>query len=145
MNLEKYPVVSIDEHLVYEFLSEGPMGAIKKIIYFQQVNGNLFNLLFGDWKEEEQMIDDMARSNNNDRNKVIATVASTVFDFLKHYPEAVVFIKGSTHSRTRLYQIGILTNWHEISQLLIIEGFRNNNWEFIEKQRNYLAFLVRTK
>jgi hypothetical protein len=145
MKLDKYPVISTNEHLTYEFLSEGPNGTIKKVVYFQEIEDNLYNLAFGDWNEEEQRIDDKARSNNNDRDKVIATVASTVNDFVKYYPEAIIFAKGSTPARTRLYQIGLLANWHEISQLFIVEGLTNGVWLIVEKQRNYEAFLVRAK
>lgn len=117
MNLNKYPLVSTNEHLTFEFLSEGPNGSIKKVVYFEAIGDNLFNLAFGDWSEFEQGIDDKVRSNNHDRDKVMATVAATVIEFIKHYPQAIIFAKGSTPSRTRLYQIGILANWHEISQL----------------------------
>src|SRR5690349_279160 len=122
MNLNKYPILSTNEHLTYEFLSEGPNGTIKKVVYFQEIDKDIFNLAFGDWNEAEQGIDDKARSNNNDRDKVIATVASAVIDFIKYYPDASIFAKGSTPGRTRLYQIGIFANLHEISQLFIIEG-----------------------
>jgi hypothetical protein len=145
MNLEKYPVISTNEHQTYEFLSEGPNGSIKKVIYFQEIADNLFNLAFGDWNENEQSIDDKARSNNNDRDKVMATVASAVIDFISIYPDAMIFAKGSTPARTRLYQIGIFANWHEISQLLNVEGFINGVWYPIEKHRNYHAFLVKVK
>ncbi len=122
MNLNKYPLVSTNEHLTFEFLSEGPNGSIKKVVYFEAIGDNLFNLAFGDWSEFEQGIDDKVRSNNHDRDKVMATVAATVIEFIKHYPKAIIFAKGSTPSRTRLYQIGIFANWHEISQLFVIEG-----------------------
>lgn len=145
MNLDKYPVISTNEHLTYEFLSEGPNGTIKKVVYFQEIDDNLFNLAFGDWNETEQRIDDKARSNNNDREKVIATVASAVVNFMEHYPDAIIFAKGSTPVRTRLYQIGIFANWHEVSKLFIIEGFIEGAWKPIEKQRNYDAFLARAK
>ena len=145
MNLKKYPIISTNEHQTYEFLSEGPNGTIKKVIYFQEIDDNLFNLAFGDWDESEQGIDDKARSNNHDRDKVMATVAFAVMAFINYYPEAKIFAKGSTPSRTRLYQIGIFANLHEISQLLVIEGFINGIWEPIEKHRNYHAFLVGVK
>ncbi|OQP57081.1 hypothetical protein A3860_10975 [Niastella vici] len=145
MNLKKYPVISTNEHRTYEFLSEGPNGTIKKVIYFQEVEENLFNLAFGDWNENEQGIDDKARSNNHDRDKVMATVASAVLDFITHYPDARIFAKGSTQARTRLYQIGIFANLHEISQIFVVEGYMNDDWHPFEKLQNYQAFLVRLK
>ena len=114
MNLEKYPVVSDNDHRAYEFLSEGPNGTIKKVVFYQEIDENIFNLAFGDWDEINQKIDDGARSNNNDRDKVIATVASTIIDFMKYHPDATVVAKGSTSARTRLYQIGIFSHLQEI-------------------------------
>lgn len=142
MNLNKYPLVSTNEHLTYEFLSEGPNGSIKKVVYFEEIGDNLFNLAFGDWSEFEQGINDKVRSNNHDRDKVMATVAATVIEFIKHYPKAIIFAKGSTPARTRLYQIGIFSNWHEISQLFVIEGLINGVWQPFEKHINYHAFMA---
>lgn len=145
MNRDSYPVVSDKKHLVYEFLSEGPKGTIRKTIYFKQLSENQFNLGFGDWNESLQKMDDRARSNNDDRDKVIATVAITILDFLKYYPRALIIAKGSTAARTRLYQMGIVANWHEISKILEVEGLTNKGWEPFEKNKNYQAFFVRAK
>lgn len=143
MNLNKYPVVSTNEHKNYEFLSDGPNGYIKKVIHFKAIGDNLFNLAFGDWSEFEQGINDKVRSNNYDRDKVMATVAGTVIEFLNHYPCATVFAVGSTPSRTRLYQMGISANWQEINQSFIIEGLINNEWQPFERIKNYQAFMAR--
>src|SRR5690242_851148 len=104
MNLERYPVVADSSHLMYKFLSRGPNGSIGKIVFYREVDDHVFNLEFGDWDVGKQEVDDKARSNNNDRNKVIATVAGTVIEFIKYYPRATVFAKGSTPARTRLYR-----------------------------------------
>ena len=39
---ERYSVVSDNDHLSYEFLSEGPKGTIKKVVFYQEINDNLF-------------------------------------------------------------------------------------------------------
>ena len=89
MNASKYSVVSDNNHETYEFLSEGPNGTIKKVVLYQEIEDDIFNLAFGDWDEDNQRIDDRARTNNNDLDKVLATVASTVIDFIKHHPGVV--------------------------------------------------------
>lgn len=76
------------------FLSEGPKSTIKKIVQFQHLGSHLYNLAFGDWNEPEQKVDDSVRSNNNDRDRVLATIASAVIDFMKHHPHAVLFAQG---------------------------------------------------
>lgn len=58
-------------------------------------------------------------TNNEDRQKVLATVADTVVDFLNNHRQAAIFAKGSTASRTRLYQMNILAYWKEITEALI--------------------------
>ncbi len=35
MNLERYPVTATDQFRSFEFLSEGPQGTVKKVVYFQ--------------------------------------------------------------------------------------------------------------
>jgi hypothetical protein len=145
MHLHIYAVISTNEHRTYEFLSKGPKGAIKKVILFEEFGNNFYNLGFGDWDEATQLMDDKARSNNHDRDKVIATVASAFMNFIKYYPNATVFAKGSTPARTRLYQMGIFANWQEISILLTIKGYIDGDWQPIEKCKNYDAFMVRIK
>ena len=145
MNLEKYSVLSDSNHIVYEFLSEGPNGTIKKVVFYQQIGDNLFNLAFGDWNEDEKKINDRIKSNNSDRDKVLATVASTVVDFVKYHPAAVILAQGSTTSRTRLYQIGILINRKEINRLFDVEGFYSNAWEPVRSGRNYDRFALKAK
>lgn len=143
MKLDRYPILSDDGHATYEFLSEGPKGTIKKVVMYQQLQPGIFNLAFGDWDEINQRIDDNIRSNNNDRDKVLATVASTVMDFIHHHPAAILFAQGITPAKTRLYQMGINQNWREIEQLLDIEGFCNGSWESFKPGRNYEAFIVK--
>ena len=85
------------------------------------------------------------RSNNRDRDKVLATVALTVIDFIKYHPDAVLLARGSTPARTRLYQIGILENLDEIGQLFDIIGFTDGTWQPITKGQNYEEFALKAK
>lgn len=145
MHLNTYPLVASNDYRAYEFLSEGPKGYIKKVINFDEISDNIYNLGFGDWNEATHSMDDKARSNNHDRDKVLATISAAVMKFIKYYPNASVVAKGSTPARTRLYQMGIWANWHEISLLLHVEGLVDGIWFPIEKCKNYHAFMVRVK
>jgi hypothetical protein len=148
MDLEAYPLFSNNHNRVYEFYSEGPRGKIKKIVFYKQLEewgGNIFNLSFGDWDEEKQKINDKVTSNNADRKKVLFTIAATVLDFTKHYPGAVVYARGVTPSRTRLYQIGIASYLEEITQLFKMYGFSSGTWEDFKRGRNYEAFIAKSK
>jgi len=148
MNLVKYPFLTNDTFLDFEFESAGPNGRIKKVVRYSPQNANritYFNLAFGDWNEDAKKIDDSAISNNKDRKRVLATVAATVLEFTAHFPDVLVYAKGSTLARTRLYQIGISTNWQEIEPLLSVYGFTNGEWVPFRKNINYEAFLATRK
>ena len=91
MKLEKYSLKSEKDLTVFEFISEGPKGAIRKLIQFQKTNEpNLYNLAFGDKNSETGEIDDLAISNNGDSEKVLATVVSALYAFFDKYPNAFV-------------------------------------------------------
>ena len=145
MKYSKYPVLIDDSQTRYEFFSEGPAGRVTKVIFYEHMMGNLFNLAFGDWNEEEDKIDDTIRSNNGDRDKVLATVAESAIDFTNRFPGSIIYTEGSTPGRTRLYQMGIASNLEEIVQMFEIEGSINGEWEIFQQGRNYDAFLARRK
>ncbi|HZE84352.1 MAG TPA: hypothetical protein VE035_08575 [Puia sp.] len=118
MKYVRYPVAASDDYCTYLFSSEGIRGKIAKGVIYSRIERNLFNLGFGDWNEEHQELDDSNRSNNGDRDKVLATVAFTVFDFTNKYPDAQIIAEGSTSARTRLYQMAIADNLLETIRIL---------------------------
>lgn len=145
MHLPKYAVLTDVKHETYEFQSYGPNGIIKKVVYYTEIEPGIFNLAFGDWDKTEQKIKDNTRSNNADRDKVLATVAYTTIDFIEHHPNAVLFAQGETPAKTRLYQMGIAANKKEISQLFNIMAFTAGNWEPFKEGKNYEAFALKAK
>lgn len=147
MHLDKYKVTPGDDHNSYEFYSEGPKGLIKKIIFYKRLpsNQNVFNLGFGDWDEKTRSVNDKVESNNNDRDKILATVAATILDFTARNPGTFVYAEGSTPSRTRLYQMGIKTHWREITKQFNIYGYSQSEWEIFHSNKNYEAFVVTLK
>jgi hypothetical protein len=145
MNLPKYPIFASGEKHEYGFFSEGPMGRIRKVVRYEKIGNDLYNLGFGDWDEELQGANDSNRSNNGDRDKVLHTVGFTALIFTDQFPNTQLFIEGSTLARTRLYQMGIAHNSLEINKLFTINGFREEQWEIFQHGRNYEAFLIRRK
>lgn len=77
--------------------------------------------------------------------RYLATVASTLFVFTDHHPDAFVVAIGSTLARTRLYRIGITNNLEAIEKDFFIYGFKDNNCHPFKKGTLYDAFLVRRK
>lgn len=121
------------------------MGVIKKVVRYSPQNAGgitYFNIAFGDWNEYTGKIDDNAVSNNHDRDKILATVAATVIEFTKQFPDTPVYARGSSDARTRLYQMGISSNWDKIQTILDVYGFRNQKWEPFRKNINYYAFMA---
>jgi len=148
MQLETYPFTKHPESHYYEFYSEGPKGNIKKVVEyyrFPELGAEVFNLAFGDWDEDNHHINDFSTSNNADRDKVLATVAATVIEFMKEHPYAVLIATGSTLSRTRLYQMGIARVWDEINQFFEIQGYINDTWQPFKQGVNYNAFLLKRR
>ena len=95
--------------------------------------------------EETGRINDTIASNNDDRDKVLATVAGAVVDFMEDHPGAILYAEGSTPARTRLYQMGISKFWDEISEDFKIDGFANGGWKPFTKGENYESFLLKLK
>lgn len=147
MNLERYPYFASDDFKNYYFYSSGPNGQIKKGVRFSKMSDHpiMYNLAFGDMSGHTDMIDDLVISNNNDRDIVLATVANTIFDFTANYGNHYIFARGSTPSRTRLYQIGITAMLVDIKRNFDVYGFKNGLWRSFQKNTNYTAFLVKRK
>jgi len=142
MNLPRYDYVPNEEFTDYEFYSEGPNGKIKKMITFtvaQQKPVMIYNLAFGD-VDNNGNINDAVTSNNEDRDKVLATVAESINDFCDRYGNHLIFAQGSDHVRTRLYQISIARHFEEISKDFEIKGLTIKGWEPFKKNVNYNAF-----
>jgi hypothetical protein len=115
------------------------------MIRFRQVKelgNNTYNLVFGDWDETAGHLDDRTISNNNDRLKVLSTVARSVVEFLKSRPDAIILVRGSTFPRVRLYQMAVSTYWPIINQQYEIYGKVAGKYLPFEKGINYQEFLL---
>jgi hypothetical protein len=150
MQKERYSYIANETFARFEFDSQGPNGSIKKVVdYFefgQLPDGTpVYNLAFGDWDDACEKINDLSVSNNDDRDKILSTVANTVIDIMSHLDGIVVYAEGSTPVRTRLYQIGINANKKEIEELFDIYANDNGTWRKFETGKNYSAFLVTKK
>ncbi|MVN20833.1 hypothetical protein GO621_04710 [Mucilaginibacter sp. HMF7410] len=132
--------------MVFEFVSEGINGKISKLVIYCETHlHNFYNLGFGDKDETTGEIDDEVVTNNGDSEKVLATVASTLYTFTDKFPQAMVFAIGSTKARTRLYRLGISNNVEEIEEDFEVFGLVDKNWQPFEKQTEFEAFLVKRK
>jgi hypothetical protein len=143
MQIETYEIEIGESGRVFQFVSEGPRGKIPKLVKFTELNiRGVYNLGFGDLNPYHSGMDDQARSDNGDAERVLATVVQTVLAFTTLYPRALIFAKGSTPARTRMYQIGISKHLEEILENFRVQGQIDGGWEDFRKGRSYQAFLA---
>lgn len=143
----RYQFESAPDLLTFEFESIGPVGIVTKAVRYSDTDTEgVYNLGFGDKDPLTGYINDSSITNNHDSQKVLATVARTLYLFTERYPDAIVLASGSTLSRTRLYRIGIANNLHDIEQDFDVLGLTDlTEWEPFRKNADYLAFSVRRK
>jgi hypothetical protein len=155
MQIEKYQVETTVDSLIYTFESVGKT-TIKKVVEYTKVNPiyldlpsniEVYNLGFGDWDDEINDFKDKITSNNGDMEKVLATVANTVFSFWRNYPDASIFFQGSQIQgeeplRTYLYQRKIERYFEEISNIAYVFGKFNGQLEIFTKGKTYSNFLI---
>lgn len=147
VNLNRYEYTHSDDRLEYYFDSVGPRGVIRKVVKFQQVDNAqaIYNLAFGDLNEVTGEIDDSVKSNNGDKEMVIATVAATVIEFSNAYPSSFIAAIGLNKARTRLYQMAIWAHFAEISLMFEVFGYIDDEWRQFRAATNYEAFSVTRK
>lgn len=146
MQLEQYRLKANKTFVSFRFTSVGLKGSIeKRILYSKTDDRGVYNLAFGDKLENSKEINDTVVTNNQDSQKVLATVAASVYVFTKKYPKAWVVLTGSTASRTRLYRMGISLYFDELSQDFDIYGYLNEKWVGFERNTDYEAFIVKRK
>ena len=143
MNLEKYQIESNEVFEIFDFYSHGPKGIIhKRVMYLPTSESNLWQLIMGDYDPVNDKLDVFNVTNNDDREKVLATVGSTLFTFFNKHPKLMVYAKGSTDARTRLYQMGINQLFDEIEYEFYVFGELDGEYTRFIKNVNYKSFIV---
>ena len=89
MRLERYDYKISQRFMSFEFVSKGPKGEIVKLVQYTKIDEKgVFNLGFGDKNIETGEIDNTVISNDDDSQKVLATVANTAYQFMEKYPKS---------------------------------------------------------
>lgn len=144
---DQYEVTSAPDAATFEFDSVGPRGTVRKVVRYSELDlRNFYNLGFGDRDELTGFVSDVSITNNNDRQKVLATVAATLYAFTDAHPDATIIATGSSEARTRLYRMGIANHLEHIEKDFEVFGLNvHMNWEPFRKNVVYGAFLVHRK
>jgi hypothetical protein len=148
MNYESYNAVSTADDLSsFDFVSVGKKGEIRKrIIFMPTALSDVYALAFGNITESGE-IDDLSISDNGDRNKILATVATAVDIYTKRHPDRMIYFMGSTKQRTRLYRMAVGLNLDELSRTYDIYAEAVKGFEFksFYKNMEINAFLIKRK
>jgi hypothetical protein len=143
---EKYDFTGSDEGTYFEFISIGPKGNIIKAVQFLLIDPieQIYSLGLGDRDPLTNQIDDKVVTNNNDTQKVLATIGEIGRQFLESRPNAKIVFEGNTESKNRLYRMGINRNLDKLNTKYSIFGFREQNltWERFNKECEYIAFTI---
>ena len=141
-----YDVETSPDFKTFEFVSVGQKGNITKIVRYSEINvKGFYNLGFGDKDPITGFLSDLTVTDNGDSQRVLATVAATLYAFTDYYPDVTVIATGSTQARTRLYRMGITNNLNAIEKDFIIQGLTETSWQPFRKNITYSAFLVQRK
>ncbi|MEA5459243.1 hypothetical protein VB796_09355 [Arcicella sp. LKC2W] len=144
MNQPFYDLTTLDNAQTFNFESIGKEKIKKKILYQSTSGENFYNLALVDILEDGSY-DDTVESNNGDMEKVLATVVKSFIYFFEQNPEAIVLFKGSTESRTRLYQIVINKELDNIISRFTILGINGMKFEPFRKNKSYDGFAIALK
>jgi hypothetical protein len=83
MQLDKYKIRIDEDFLFFRFVSNGNLGRINKVIQYDKMDNNVYNLGFGDENPLTGQVDDTIVTNNGDMTKILATVASSIYVFIQ--------------------------------------------------------------
>lgn len=151
---EHYPFldktyIPVSDTLFFAFLSVGKKAIIPKAVAYtpiEKAGTKYYNFGFGDMIADPAtgtfIIDDKADSNNGDMKMVFYTVASTLTDFFKRYPEAVVHVAGSTRQRMDVYEALIVRHWREIESSYHVRGYKDNRLYLFRSNTRYDYILI---
>ena len=146
MNLPQYKTNPDEDLHSFSFISEGKNGKIEKVIRYEKITDDVFNLGFGEKDPITGKINDKVVTNNGDTEKVLATVVSTVFTFTERNPNAYIYAIGSNHVRNRLYRRGITKYLSEALDTFAIYGMLpNQEFEIFNPNTDYVGFLLHLK
>jgi hypothetical protein len=143
MKYEVYGGIAVTEDFgTFDFISCGRNGNIlKRVAFTQTEDKGVYNLALGDVDEDNE-IDDLAITDNGDRNVVIATVVFIVEAYTRRFPERRIAFRGSTAERTRLYRMVISIYFEELSALYEIWGYVGDERILFAKGMNARGFEI---
>ncbi len=143
MITETYGYLFTKDKTQFVFQSEGTRGKIIKIVQFNLIGGQRWNLGFGDWKFGN--IDDLVISNNQDAIKVVRTVAKITIDFFEQNPQCIIVINPIDEKRKRLYNFVFKRHFKDIVLIYEVIGLIGKKKENYNPEKFYDSFEIYLK
>ncbi len=135
---ESYDYLSFNNKTQFFFKSIGSKGLVVKVVVFNRVEGNRWNVGFGDLRDG--IIDDTSFTNNNDVRKVISTVTKAIYDFSKTHPERTIAIAPVDERRSGFYNAVFRKHFSEASEAFDVFGIIQGNRENYLPEKEYDSF-----
>jgi hypothetical protein len=142
MNYKPYTLNISDNNTRFQFQSVGKRGVFEKVIQFMQLSNGLYNLALLDYNPFTGDENDLSITDNGDMPEILATVMNATILFTTEFPDKTVYFRGSSKSRTRLYQISINKVYLDLQKDLTIYGSINNEWVPFEPNLSFDSFLI---
>ncbi|MCE7067997.1 DUF6934 family protein [Dyadobacter sp. CY326] len=136
-----YPFRASEDYLSFTFESISKQRIVRKKAEFVKIYADVYNFAFGDLNDEGE-IDDLVVTNNKDMEIVFATLIRILLDYLTKYEDNWVYFKGSTPSRTRMYQIILTKEKVHWEDMLIIYGIIDGETYPFELNCRFDAFII---
>ncbi|TAF73926.1 MAG: hypothetical protein EAZ53_11005 [Bacteroidetes bacterium] len=145
MKNETYEISHLEGDLLYMFFSIGKNGIVPKVVEYQCVDKDVYNLAFGDLDIINNTVNDKIVTNNGDTIKVISSVIQTIPLFFKIHPKATVLFTGSNILRTKLYNRILKMYINDFCDLYEINGIVEGEKSFskFDISKNYNQFSIK--
>jgi hypothetical protein len=133
----------IDNVYQYRFISTKVENEVTKIVSLSPLSadGKWYNLAFGNLEIDkttgEPFVNDESENNNNDFDKVLATVFTCLLNFLNARPDAKIVFFGNTEHKQLMYKRKISAHISSLQEYFIVQGgFADYDveWKIIEKE-----------
>ncbi|MGE0562263.1 MAG: hypothetical protein AB7O47_10630 [Flavobacteriales bacterium] len=121
----------------YSFYSIGSNGKFKKRVLFKKFgNSPFWELILEDYIEKLDFYSINTVTNNNDVDKIYATMFSIMIDYSKIFPNRLLMTKGTTQIIQRLDKIFIHRYFETITNYFNIRMYHDSIAEYTNKDFN---------
>jgi hypothetical protein len=148
MEDEAYNISQVSKY-IFEFPSIGKKHLLKQVVFSKMNNShNDYNLSLGTVLENGA-VNFLDSSNNGDVIKVFITVIKCVKTFASAVPDSVIFFKGNTEQKNRVYNEILRRHYDEFSVDFNIFGVNNidgkSSVSKFNRKKDYSSFYLKAK